>query len=233
MKLGKLAKTLRRDLGANPVKGAVLGVLILAAGYFWGPLVWRWTKGRSSQESVVVASAAVAIPATTPIIQGTSSTAAPDPIGQVNWSKIRLDRDRNPLASSTAFSSTWLDPFRADPVPSTPVETEIKPEDSANQADGADPLADLVLESVVIGPRKRVAIISGKIYREQGHLTLGDQEAGAADRSFTLVRVERKSVTLQRDGKNYRLELAATKLAEAEQIGPALPPAHPETIQHP
>ncbi len=113
------------------------------------------------------------------------------------------------------------------------METEVKPEESATQADGVDPLADLVLESVVIGPRKRVAIISGKIYREQGRLTLGDQEAGTTDRSFTLVRVERKSVTLQRDGKNYRLELAATKLAEAEQIGPALPSAHPETIQHP
>lgn len=233
MKLGKLAKTLRRDLGANPVKGAVLGVLILAAGYFWGPLVWRWTRGRSQQESVVAASAVAVIPATTPSIQGTSNAVAPGLISQVNWSQIRLDRNRNPLASSTTFSSAWLDPFRADPVASTPVETEVKPEESATQADGVDPLADLVLESVVIGPRKRVAIISGKIYREQGRLTLGDQEAGTTDRSFTLVRVERKSVTLQRDGKNYRLELAATKLAEAEQIGPALPSAHPETIQHP
>ena len=42
MKLDKLLKQAKRDLVASPKKAAVLGLMLLVAAYFWGPLLWKW-----------------------------------------------------------------------------------------------------------------------------------------------------------------------------------------------
>ncbi|MBW8884592.1 MAG: hypothetical protein JF612_07410, partial [Planctomycetia bacterium] len=49
--LEKLAKQLRRDTAANPKKAAALGLMILVALYFWGPLAWKWFSASGSKRS--------------------------------------------------------------------------------------------------------------------------------------------------------------------------------------
>ena len=51
VKLDKLTKQLRRDIAANPKKAAALGLMVLVALYFWGPLVWSWFAPAAARES--------------------------------------------------------------------------------------------------------------------------------------------------------------------------------------
>ena len=60
VKLHKLAKQARRDLLANPKKAAILGLMLLVALYFWGPLLWKWfapaggKKGSKDQAGLIL-----------------------------------------------------------------------------------------------------------------------------------------------------------------------------------
>ena len=57
MNLNKLARQLRREAMANPKKAAVLGLLLLVALYFWGPLVWGRVAGDGASEKPPAAEA--------------------------------------------------------------------------------------------------------------------------------------------------------------------------------
>ena len=52
VKIGNIAKQLRREATANPKKASVLGLLAVVALWFWAPLVWGWIFASEDEEGV-------------------------------------------------------------------------------------------------------------------------------------------------------------------------------------
>lgn len=229
MKLDKLVKTLHREIVANPAKAGVLGVLLLAGLYFWGPLVRKWVGG-SPGVAVVAPSAAAAIPVADATAQQSAGALEQDEF-TLNWREVRQRRERDPLTRAADFQPSWNQAFLTtasvgvDPSHPPVAEEPVMPPAIVDPAK-----LGLVLEGVVIGSKSRRAIISGKVYREQDQITVRNtpvsQQPGIRhpDVVYMLVHISRKVVELEREGKSWRLEIGGTDPAEQ------LPPAEQATV---
>ncbi len=233
MKLDKLVKTLRRDLAANPLKAGVLGVLLLCGLYFWGPLVWKWVgkKGAAAPDVAVVPS--VSLPSA-----GASSVGGipGSGVGESKetgpaWREVRDLRKADPLARSADFRPPWSQIFQVAATVAKAAEPDV--EAPAKQPAEVDPRnLGLVLQGVAIGPQGKKAIISGKVYRELDSITVSrDSDAPRneigqrSDVVFTLLRVYRKMVVVEREGKIW--ELKQTSAAAQEQPPTKVNPVQP------
>ncbi len=66
MSQNRLTKRLRREISANPKKALFLGLLILAALYFWAPLVRGWITQGNSPTTTAIADPRADLPAAAP-----------------------------------------------------------------------------------------------------------------------------------------------------------------------
>ncbi|MBC7855693.1 MAG: hypothetical protein IAF94_19865, partial [Pirellulaceae bacterium] len=217
MKLDKLVKTLRRDLTANPLKAGVLGVLLLGGMYFWGPLIWKWVgkKGAAAPDMAVVPSSS---PSSSSGSSGgglpTSGAGESKETGP-GWREVRDRRKADPLARSADFRPPWSQIFQVAATVTKAEEPEV--EVQTKQPAEVDPRnLGLVLQGVAIGPQGKKAIISGKVYREQDSITVSrdsdatrNENGQRSDVVFTLLRVYRKMVVVEREGKVWELKLTS------------------------
>jgi hypothetical protein len=226
VKLDKLAKQARRDLAANPKKAAILGLMLLVAAYFWGPLVWKWVApagkkgGKEGQTALILEDD----PAET-VPQAKTGAARP-----FRWEKVRQLIRSDRLMVPAAFERAWPNPFAPSPGAVKPVsapggEVPAVPAGTAAQTAVAEitPQAvGLKLTSVAIGPRRRSATISGHTYREGDTIVLkGADKQAAISAEFRLVRVEAHGVEVQREAKTWWLEFEKPSLADGDEIEPA------------
>ena len=222
VKLDKLAKILRREMAANPMKAGVLGVLLLGGMYFWGPLAWKWLtkKGIPAAPSTVGGSIA-----TTEHASGTptSEQAAADRIDlteiTIAWQEIQRQREADPLARSADYRPQWDQTFQVTAV--IPATERNDDAESKKQENRGPQELGLVLQGVFIGSHSKKAVISGKVYRE-GDLIAASQRSDTTsdnDRQsevdFQLVHVFRKMVEVKRAGKTWQLKLATTETVKA------------------
>jgi hypothetical protein len=219
VKLDKLVKTLHREIVANPAKAGLLGVLLLAGLYFWGPLVRKWVGGNQGAVAVTP-SAAAAVPVVDAASQQSAGALEQDEF-KLNWSEVRQRREKDPLTRAADFQPSWNQAFLTTAI--VGIDPSHPPADEGPVTPPAivDPAKlGLVLEGVVIGSKFRRAIISGKVYREQDQITVKDtpasQQAGIRhlDIVYRLVHVSRKMVELEREGKTWRLEIGGTEPVE-------------------
>jgi len=223
VKLDKLAKQARRDLLANPKKAALLGLMLLVAAYFWGPLLWKWLvpasgkQGKNGQTALILEDdPAEATP-----------QAKPGALGPFRWEKVRQQIRSDRFMVPASFEKHWPDPFAPLPVA---VQTEAKPGGKSEPGTSPEkPAAELTpesaglrLASVAIGPRRRTATISGDTYREGETIAVGGSEQSAASRvAFRLVRIAQHGVELEREGQTWWLEFDKPKLAHGDEIEPS------------
>jgi len=165
--LEKLVKQLRRDLAANPKKAAALGLMILVAGYFWGPLAWKWFSASGSKRSAK-ANLASLILTDDPVEPSQQIKARGG--AKFKWEKARQLIKQDPRMVSANFDVAWIDPFGqpAGAVEPDPVGN-VSAEDMAVKAAAAAANAPLdagelglKLGGVLIGSRSRVATINGE-----------------------------------------------------------------------
>ena len=198
VKLVKLAAALRRELTTNPKKAAVLALLLAAAGWFWGPIVWRWMGGKTSpaqKQAQVVAQAADRPGA----VQATAASTDPG-----NWRDLVEARRIDPLAQPAKFDPAWPQPFKVQVL-----ETAVTGDGEPIHATLTPAQAGLVLQSIIYGESKRAAMINGDIYREGSEVAVA---APGVDVTFQIARIERTSVSLVRFGRSYRLEFPRPRL---------------------
>lgn len=214
MKLGKQLSAIRRELAANPKKSVVLLVLLAAAAWFWGPIVWRTLGGKTA--------APAAVP--TPVAGGQTPAAGTDirpatasvPSGKplVDWRQLLAARGRDPLTQPATFDPQWPQPFKL-------------PDAAANLASGTDAVGQvstpfapaevgLVLQSIVYGSSNRMAVINGEVYHEGSEVAVAAAEGSPV--SFELVRIERSRVALKRHDRQYWLEFPRPKLNGTDRI---------------
>jgi len=249
MSLQKLSKQLKRELKANPQKAGMLGVLVLVAGWFWGPLVFKSEEKKKTP--------AVAASATTPTTAGatTSGTtdvaAVPSTAGKerMDWRELS-SRLQSESAMTSVFGNSVpgksakheaRNPFDA------PVITEVEPEEdelyalleAANEAglfdDETKPVITkemnsaalnaypLQLSSTLVGSRARTAIINGKAY-PQGK-TIGKIN----EVELVLEYVDPRSATIAWNGA--KRELRIPKPGENDPNAPTDEMQRPENEQ--
>lgn len=212
MKLDKLGRQLKRELVANPKKAAVLAILLLVGVYFWGPLISsRFAK--KATPVPMLASSATATAISTGTAASTASTGA-----SANWRQIKAWREQDPLAKAAVMDAHWVNPF-GSAAPIKVAAAALPPVVDETEVSIAH--AGLVLNSVIMGPRGRAAIINGESFHEQQEVPV-DGKSGSR-LNFRLIHIRRNSVELERNGKVQTLSFAPPDLSKLSRAG--TPPA--------
>ncbi len=213
MNLSRLARQLRREAMANPKKAAVLGLLVLVALYYWGPLVWGWVAADEAAGPPPDAPAAgVASP-------GAANLATTEPTPQdgqtVTYPWTQLDEwiRQDPMTAPAEDVARWRDPFAF--ASTGPKAAEVEPAQGEPSRLSPEGLG-IELAGTLVGPRRRVALIGGKAYRE-GQTVKIDRNGQSLE--FQLAEVHSQRIVLEREGR--RFDLLIPKRNAAGGIGPA------------
>lgn len=216
----KLVKQLRRDMTANPKKAAALGLMVLVALYFWGPLIGNWVTASREKRSSKVDMAALIL--TDDPAEPTQQTKARGG-AKFRWEKVRQLIEDDPHMRPAVFDPTWTNPFGRSAVlaamESTMAESAKALATAAPESVTTDPAElNLVLNGIFIGAKSRVATINGEPCYEGDVVRLADKENPAAAHQVRVARIQRKSVVLDVNGQPFTLELSTPQLARGDEI---------------
>jgi hypothetical protein len=241
MNAQRIMRQLRREIKANPKRAALLGGLVAVGIYFWAPLLAGWVMPKDSGKATAKASAKKSKPATpdAPSLTAPESTKPKDNTAWTElWAAIREDNRTKP--SATLAIST--NPFRPFPEPEESDSADAEDGNDGNTTPGkkgetakrsAAPVEitpktlGMKLTGTAIGARRRAAVIDGKTVPEGALVFGGVSEATSKDgqastdakATFRLVRVERDSIVLERNSKEYTLAIE-----KSEDVGIELVP---------
>lgn len=220
--LDKLTKQLRRDMAANPKKAALLGLMVVVALYFWGPLAWKFVAAAQSKQRSTADMASL-------ILTDDPAEASQPGKGGRGSSKFRWDKVRQLIRQdarmvSAKFDADWIDPFGKGNTDKREVVVEDSAEDPAIAAAAAASLAiepkdlGIVLGGVLIGPRTRVATINGESCREGDEISITPKGEPTSTIVLHVHRIMRQSVQLEFNGRIFTLELTPPKLGNGDQF---------------
>jgi hypothetical protein len=213
--LDKLGKQLRRDMAANPKKAAMLALMMLVALYFWGPLAWRWLSAQGSKRSskVNLASLILTDDPAEPSHQNKARGGA-----KFKWERARELIRQDARMRSASFDVSWHDPFGKPAggaaIDTSAATTKAAAEAMALQAENAG----LVLESVIVGPRTRVATINGESCREGDRISVPNKQDPETRLEFRVVRIYRHAVELEVGEQRVMLALVPPTLAQGDEL---------------
>ncbi len=217
--LEKLNKQLRRDIAANPKKAVALGLMVLVALYFWGPLAWQFLSASGGERRSKASTASLIL--TDDPAEPTQQNKGRNGRSKFRWEKVRQLIRQDPHMVSATFDVGWIDPFKKlqgapgkEPVP------EIPAEDPGIAAVAVVDPKDLgvTLGGVMIGPRNRVATINGEACREGDVVSLGDKQDKTLSYQYRVFKISRDSVQLESGGRLFRLEFVQPKLAQGDDL---------------
>lgn len=222
--LAKIGRQLRREATANPKKAVFLGLAVLAAAYFWTPLVLGWI-GKNDKDGSAVATpsgtapvAVAAGPQVTPDIKAARRDAETD---RLPWSTIvqqMHDDPRMKTADSLTIARDPFEPPRTVVAESNAVEEEASEPKLPSVSPSA---AGLVLTSTIIGPQRRVARISGKSY-VQGQVIEVVRDGERLGVAFKLIEVQARRAVVEADGHRFELTIPEPQdSSKIELVGPA------------
>ena len=223
MNLDKLTKQFRRDMAANPKKAALLGLMVVVALYFWGPLAWKFLAAAQSKQRSTADMASLIL------TDDPVDVAQPGKGGRgtskFRWDKVRQLIRQDARMVSATFDTDWIDPFGKGSSDMREVVVETPPEDPAiAAAAAAASLAiepkdlGIVLGAVMIGPRTRVATINGESCREGDKISITPKGDQTSTIEFRLHRIMRQSVQLEINGRIFTLELTPPKLGNGDEF---------------
>lgn len=197
----QLVNRLRRELTANPKKGAMLGLLAVVALYFWAPLVWGWFA-----KSDVLPGAVTPAPPDSAAVAGTSADPSKPETAAVSfpWRQVVQWIEADPLMRSASLLEKSKDPFVCAPKKKEVVEEKTADKPSPSKIVTPASL-NMVLSSTLIGPRQRVAQINGRTYREGQTIELTAKDGQST--AFTLAEVHPTEVVLQRSAERFPLKI--------------------------
>jgi len=191
---------MRREVLANPKKAAILGLLALVALYYWAPLVRGWIapEQASAELAVAEADAELAPGAPADSAPAGTSTPAPEKISSHTWTQVDQWMRKDPTTTAEDLAD-WRDPFA---VASAGAELAADEEAQLEDAEATPEALGVELSATLVGPRRRVALIDGKAYREGQTVRINQSDRPI---EFELVEVLRERIVLDRDGKRFDL----------------------------
>ncbi len=201
--MNRLIRQLKREIKARPGKAALLGVLALIAAAVGLPRLWGLVSLGEATTSAPPEAAAVTV----------SPEAQAPARAQLAWHELAaLIEQSRAMQPVLAKLPGGRDPFATLATMSVPQE----PEDSEQRAalDQSPSELGLKLTSTAIGPRRSLAVISGKVY-EQGARVPAAQAA-----EFELVEIHRELVVLVRGGRRYELKISRRERSGTVSVRP-------------
>jgi hypothetical protein len=205
--VNKLVKRLRREVLANPKKGALLGLMVLVGVYFWAPLVAGWL-GDKPPQATATAGASAGFPLN--LLNPSTPTAKPNDKAAVEqpWHVYSDWMDRDPRKQPARPRAEARDPFqRVQEV----VRQEPKKVEPPKKAVAAAPPA-LSLEGTLLGRDRRVAVINGRIYREGDKVQVTSQGQTVV---LQLAEVRHQAAVLIYEGARLDVKMRPSALAGA------------------
>ncbi len=209
--LKRIIRQLRREVTANPKRATVLGLLAVVALWLWAPLAIGWLAEDDSDDMTVPINSAAGPSATLPPTEAAPTEAArsnaasdlakspPPP-----WQRLVEWMDNDPRTLTATHPSQRRDPF-VTPVTAT-VEANLDQQLADGPGDVTPESLGMVLSSTIIGPRRRVARINGKSYRQGRTIELTKDGRQFA---FLLAEVRPRRVVLRREGEQFELRTPA------------------------
>jgi hypothetical protein len=161
-----IVRRIKREARNSPAKAALLAGLLGLALYCWAPLVMTWLT--VDEESSQAASSSDAEPdqPEQPASRTTASENTIDEKKRPKWHELRQWRQDSPW-TAPADLAHMRDPFRVVPGTEEPVakseEIESSPVTTPEQTING---LKIQLTGTIVGPRRRVALLDGRAYRE-------------------------------------------------------------------
>jgi hypothetical protein len=203
-----LTRRLRREAAANPAKAGALALVLLIALWFWTPLIIHWCSPASGSTDATVAPSVTAEQSSPP----SSATGKTVPAGGATpppaepWQQLLQRIEQDPHMRPSRRSGGSRNPF--GPSAAALAAAKVSQEKTNSHAPPPELLpadAGLVLNSTLVGSGRRMALIGGEPYFE------GDVvPASHGSEGFRLIGIFPRRVELQRQGKNYGLEIKST-----------------------
>ncbi|MHB1036963.1 MAG: hypothetical protein ACYC35_19945 [Pirellulales bacterium] len=213
MNLKQLSRQLRRELTANPKKAAVLGLLMVVALYFWGPLVWKWTHSGSAAVAATGPSATPAEAGLAPGNAAVTNAAATNsseakPVSRRPWQELVAWMEGDVRMRPADAATVGRNPFDVSKI-SLAVEAQRKNESKEPPKSEVTPQSvGLVVSSTVVGTARSTAVINGKAYERGREIKISKD---GQDVAFVLTEVHPRRVVLAREGKQFELAIVRPK----------------------
>ncbi len=218
-----LVRKLRREVAVNPVKAAVLGVVVLIALWFWAPLVARWYSSNGpSDETAAAATSEPNSAARSPVVVANlQSSSKPNPVksdraaeASSNWRSVVQAAAADPRTRPNRRIAHLRDPFGLSASELAAVQARKQKKANVAVVPELNPTeAGLVLNSTLIGSGKPIALISGEPYSE------GDMVRAKGDSTFTVVEILARQIVLARRGKQYTLAIQPNPRVSSDARG--------------
>lgn len=191
--------------------------MLAVALYLWGPLVWGWvwTSAASRSQHVDMASLILTDDPVSPA-QAKGRAGRPS----LRWETIRPVLAKQPLHRPATWDVAWIDPFaapRPQPTSAPSAGDETPPASQPPETARRDVEKALVLTSVLIGPRRRLATINGDTYAEGDAIVVaGPHSEGKI--TLRVARIFRDGVEVEDGQQCWRLKLSAPGLAQGDDF---------------
>lgn len=217
--LEKLAKQLRRDMAANPKKAVALGLMVLVALYFWGPLLAKWMSGNGSKRAGTMDTANLILTddPSEPTQQSRSRSGA-----KFRWERVRQLMQQDAAMRPAAFDPTWVDPFAKSSLmiaqeQAAAAAVKATPEQAAPVAVAPSSLS-IVLGGVFVSGKSRIATINGEACREGDTLVVSGKDDKSVTQPIRVVQIHRTGVMVEVNGAFQTIELSTPGLARGDEI---------------
>jgi len=193
----------------------VLGVLLLLACYYWGPLAWGWISASDDSSEPAAAQAGDDLDQGPWAAIASAQTETPTPTKTLQYPWTQLDEwiRQDPATIPAENPAGWRDPFS---VVSAGIETDQHEEAQPDEPQVTPATLGVELSGTLVGPHRRVALIGGKAYREGQTITVDQNDQPI---QFELVEVHPQRIVLNLQGT--RFDLAIPERRSSGLIGPS------------
>jgi hypothetical protein len=219
MNLSAFLNALKSEAKRSPKKAAVLGLLLIVAGYFWGPLVLKWFSG-SDEAAPEAAVETIALASTAPAAAAPSPAPAPAGLGPLaDWRILsrQFEVERRARAARLAVKGALFGPISSGEPPLDSKDEAPQDEEGMAAATTTPTELGLTLEGTLLLPDGAVAVIDGCRYRV-GDFVSASTAQGRAESEFKLIEVRRGAAVLLRGADRHELTVAASSLAAGERV---------------
>ncbi|MFV1967749.1 MAG: hypothetical protein ACC628_20150 [Pirellulaceae bacterium] len=220
MNAAKIKKVVYREFTKSPAKTGFLLAMCPIALYFVVPLL---LPEKSPKIKAGTDQRALVVPSDRPPFMPAVETIPTETAARPAWQELLCWTEQDPLMRPAEWQSEWRDPFhaiRSEPVDDVEEEEETAPEPAAVQVVDKTPEdLGITLTATVVGPQLRLATINKQTYREHDLIPVEEDSDDSLEprvreptAGFTLLKVDRRSVLLSRNGKEFELSIQETRV---------------------
>jgi len=207
LSIKRLQKQLAREIKAKPKHAVALALALLAAGYFWAPLLVGTGSTKKSSKPMEQSAQAQQSQTNSPkksAAKDATTEVAKAPDIHINWRNLDSLFRSESLLNAFSQLAPSKDPFRSESFEKhEKVELQTPAEPVTKEQTPAE--LGMTLTSTVIGGRRPTALIDGRSYTTGQYIEKTD---GAIKLTFLLKEIHPRRVVLERNKRQFEIDLS-------------------------